>query len=378
VKTKALLFDDRVKREFLLRRRPTLAGEIAGVLRELIDKGKVAGFLPPERALCARFGVSRPTIRGGLAILKREGVLRVRHGQRTEIVLSRQRQPARTGQPVVNLLAPSYPVVMNTENALIAEELESHLHAADFDFRVICDPRFRAGNWGPLAARIVAQNPADCWILRSVSLPIQHWFAESGLPTVLVAPPFPGIALPSVDLDHRATCRHAVGQFALLSHRRIVFLSGNRGLTAEMEGEKGFAEGRELAGLPDHECEIVRFESGGEDLVQTLERLFRRTDRPTALLVDETMETVTTVTWLLRNGLRVPEDVSVIARGWDTVFDYAVPRIACYRFDRRVLVGRICRWVFRLVRHEDIPRRFSGVVTKFHRGGTLAAPKPAA
>lgn len=362
----------------LLRQRPTLGGQLADLLRAMILRDEFAGHLPPERELAGRFGVSRPTLRQALDQLRREGSLHVRQGTRTQIV----RLPPRPGRSaaaigIVNFLAPAYPVYPNVDNALMMEAIERRLLSNGLQFRVVSDPRFQSGAWARHMPRLVAENPADCWLLRSVSAEIVRWFADSGLPVVLVASPFPGVKVPAVDLDHRATARHAVGQFTTRGHRRIVLLSGDRKRSGEIETEAGFIEGRNAHGLTHEQCAIVRFSGSVEDLTHTLAALFAGPRRPTGLLTDGSMESMTVLTWLLKNGFRVPRDVSLICRDWDSVLDYAVPHLTCYRYSRDVLVNRVCRWVFRLARGEPVPRRAMPVLTQFDRGETLAAPPPA-
>ena len=358
----------------LLRQRPTLGRQLADLLRAMILRGEFVSHLPPERELAGRFGVSRPTLRLALDRLRREGCLHVRHGRRTQIAkFPRASRPtAATG--VVNFLVPAYPVYPNTDNALMMEAIERRLLSNGLQFRVVSDPRFQSGAWARHMPRRVAENPADCWLLRSVNAEIVRWFADSGLPTVLVASPFPGIELPAVDLDHRATARHAVGQFAALGHRHIVLLSGDRKRSGEIETEKGFTEGRIDRNLTPEQCAVVRFDGSVTDMTRTLTTLFQAREKPTGILTDGSMEAMTALTWLLKNGHRVPEDVSLICRDWDTVLEHAVPRLTCYRYNRDVLVNRVCRWVFRLARGEPVPRKAMPVMTQFDRGATLAPP----
>lgn len=361
----------------LLRQRPTLVDQLADLLRAMVRRGEFARHLPPERELADRFGVSRPTLRLALAQLRREGFLRVRHGIRTQII--RRPQPGRAvpATGVVNFLAPAYPAYPNADNALMMEAIERRLLSNGLQFRMISDPRFQSDTWARHMPRLAAENPADCWILRSVNAEIVRWFADSGLPAVLLASPFPGIDLPAVDLDHRATARHAVGQFAALGHRRIVLLSGDRKRSGEIETEKGFTEGRLAHAFTPDQCAIVRFDGSVGAMTRTLATLFRAPQKPSALLADGSMESMTILTWLQRNGIRIPQDVSLICRDWDSVLDHAVPRLTCYRYPRDVLVNRVCRWVFRLARGAPVPRKAMPVLTQFDRGETLGTPPSA-
>jgi GntR family phosphonate transport system transcriptional regulator len=59
--------------------------QIADQIRFSIGAGEFADRLPPEMALAARFGVNRHTVRGAIAALEQEGVLRAEQGRGTFI-----------------------------------------------------------------------------------------------------------------------------------------------------------------------------------------------------------------------------------------------------------------------------------------------------
>jgi GntR family phosphonate transport system transcriptional regulator len=59
--------------------------QIADRIRLAIGSGEFATKLPPEMALAARFGVNRHTVRGAIAALVQEGVLRAEQGRGTFI-----------------------------------------------------------------------------------------------------------------------------------------------------------------------------------------------------------------------------------------------------------------------------------------------------
>jgi GntR family phosphonate transport system transcriptional regulator len=60
--------------------------QIADRIRLAIGSGEFTDRLPPEMALAARFGVNRHTVRGAIAALEQEGVLRAEQGRGTFIV----------------------------------------------------------------------------------------------------------------------------------------------------------------------------------------------------------------------------------------------------------------------------------------------------
>ena len=59
--------------------------QIADQIRLAIGSGEFTTKLPPEMALAARFAVNRHTVRGAIAALVQEGVLRAEQGRGTFI-----------------------------------------------------------------------------------------------------------------------------------------------------------------------------------------------------------------------------------------------------------------------------------------------------
>ncbi len=85
------------------RGRETLAGRVCEQLRRLIERGELPKNckLPTEAELCARFGVSRPVIRGALGRLRDEGYVRSHQGSGTLVI--RGPDPALTYPAIHNV-----------------------------------------------------------------------------------------------------------------------------------------------------------------------------------------------------------------------------------------------------------------------------------
>src|SRR2546429_6004701 len=64
------------------------------LFRSLKSGALPAGYvLPPERALCERFGISRMTLRQAMGLLDREGLIESRRGRGTVVTPARLRKP---------------------------------------------------------------------------------------------------------------------------------------------------------------------------------------------------------------------------------------------------------------------------------------------
>ena len=143
---------------------------------------------------------------------------------------------------------------------------------------------------------------------------------ELGMPTVVLGAPEASGSLPAVWSDDAAAVRTAVGHLADLGHRRIGRVSGPASLLHTVI--RGTAFDRALAehGLTGR---TVATDYSGEQGAEATRELLRADagdaadglQPPTALLYDNDVMAVSGLTATQALGLRVPEDVSVVA--WD-------------------------------------------------------------
>jgi DNA-binding LacI/PurR family transcriptional regulator len=107
--------------------------------------------------------------------------------------------------------------------------------------------------------------------------------------------------------------RQAVEHLAELGHRRITHLDGGRAPGAA-DRRRGYREAMTAHGLNRHH-RIVRGGLTEEDGAAAARRLLDEGDRPTAITVFNDRSATGVLDVLLRTGLRVPADISVV--GYD-------------------------------------------------------------
>ena len=118
----------------------------------------------------------------------------------------------------------------------------------------------------------------------------------------------------SVRTDDRAGIAQAVEHLCALGHRRIAHVTTFKGERFGDERAEAFLSEMAKRGLPVKTEWIYRdecFRSGGP-LVPFLERLFSEPERPTAVSCGNDLIALRVMTALERQGLRIPEEVSVI------------------------------------------------------------------
>lgn len=155
--------------------------------------------------------------------------------------------------------------------------------------------------------------------------------SESGLPIVAICAAIPDDRIPSVVVQDREASRRAVEFLRDLGHRRFGYISGAPDSIIEVERFRGFLDGIEAAGL-SHD-DFVRWEgpfvfSTG---VAAAEAFLRMKERPTGIFAACDESAIGFIKRVRADGIRVPEDVSVIGFDGIEFADYTEPTLTTFR-----------------------------------------------
>ena len=308
----------------------SIAMQVAQALRTEIANRTWGSVLPSERQLSAHFQVSRKTVRKALAELRAEGVLRTERNRGSRLAAGRGAR--RQSSPRIALLLPEPLEFSRPFTALWVNRLMSLLQEIGHPLQIFHGTKYYGANAARSLARLTTAHPARCWIVARSNQPLQAWFAASGLPALVSGSAFPGVALPSVDLDHRALCRHAAGLFLRQGHRRLaLFLEhgGHGGHGGDVESEQGFRAGlAAVAGAFEPVvCTPMR---SAPSIIRQVQRLLARQDPPTGLLLSNSYAYLTVLSYLGSLGLRVPRDMSVVSRDEETFLRFMHPTPTYY------------------------------------------------
>jgi LacI family transcriptional regulator len=180
------------------------------------------------------------------------------------------------------------------------------------------------------------------------------------------------VQLPSLDVDYRSVCRHAVGILAGKAHRSIALIVPNSGVAGDLASEQGFREGAALR----HDREqiraiVVRHNGSSQNITTKLDSLFNSSQPPTALIVAKTGHVLAVIIYLLKRGLAVPDRISLIARDQDHLFESVQPPISHYQFDDDNLEHRLSRLMLKLVSQGSLSAEPNLIFPKFFPGGTV-------
>ncbi|MGE5280343.1 MAG: LacI family DNA-binding transcriptional regulator [Deltaproteobacteria bacterium] len=147
-------------------------------------------------------------------------------------------------------------------------------------------------------------------------------FIEMGLPVVLMNYLDQDLAAASVSVDNFKGACTAVQYLIQMGHARIAFISGDLMSQAAVDRFEGYKKSLADAGLAAREEWVQRGDYSRKSARVAAERLLALPERPTAVFVSSDDMAMEAIAVLQENGLKVPEDVSIIGFDDDPVCLY--------------------------------------------------------
>ena len=359
--------------------RPKLVDQVARELRDGIESRKWEDWLPQERVLARELYVSRATLRLALQRLRLEGLVESLHHRGNRILpLPASRRLRSSQQRVVNLVVPGTTGRLPRIPVNWMDELRAQLATQSCQLRVIHAEACYSKRPERALEKLVARDPADCWLVRLSTLPMQEWMAKRELPAIIAGTTYSGIDLPYIDVDQCSVSRHAAGVLIAAGHREIAFFKDKDRKAGDMESERGFAEATVPTPMhPNLHGQIVRYEGSVQGMIKQLNDLmFRRPVRPTALIVALANYCFTVWSYLGYRGLKIPDDVSVVAHLGTSDLAFLFPEPANYRLNVTSYAQKMLRLVLARMEGDAIPPA-TLVIPDLFRGASIHPLPPA-
>lgn len=353
--------------------RAFLVDQVDAALRKGIAEGEWVKWLPAERRLAEELQVGRNSLRLALQRLAADGVIEVIPGRGHRLVAPRARA-TRAMRPVIGILAPFSLEELRPRQALWVDEFRGMLGEHGMRMRFLAAPQCFGPKPGPSLRRLVAEERCAVWILLRSTNEAQTWFAREGVPCVIAGTCHQGVALPSVDLDYRAMCRHAATLLLRHGHRRLAFITTSASAAGDMQSEAGFAEG--LAAFPaPGRAVTVRVRADRDGVARAVRRLMMVKEPPTAILVNQSYHYLTVFSVLSSLGFRIPRDVSLLCRDEDHFLSYLEPEPTRYVENPRLFARKLVRQTQAVLRHPSGRPAQVRLIPRLGRGASVAAPK---
>ena len=176
---------------------------------------------------------------------------------------------------------------------------------------------------------LMADRRVDGMIVASsqVSDESWRWLAASPVPVVVVNAEPAHVPITVITSDNRAGMRTAAEHLIALGHRRMAYIRGEDGITADQPRVEGFRAACQAAGIPA--ADIVELHGnalfeGGERAVAAL--LAAGTD-VTAIACHNDITAIGAMRALRAAGIRVPHDVSIVGCDDIAAASWVVPSL---------------------------------------------------
>jgi len=351
--------------------RPNLIAQTVNAIRESILAGSWDDRLPGERELCRLLQISRPTLRAALQILAREGFIAINPGKRSSILSDAPAIPCSSARSCVALVS-KLPLHLLSRNRLfLVDYLQRVLQEQGLDLEIVTHPAF--GTQRPAAAlnHLAERGSYKAFVLLTCSREVQNWFGSQSLPAITLGSVFPGIPLPSIDVDYKSIGHHAAGIFLGNGHRSAVWIVPEARHAGNIETEESFTEAFNNSHHKPEPCRIIRCTASRDSLIQKLGQLPAGPRAPTAFFVMESFATTTLVTYLLERGRSIPADASIITRDYDELLRWISPDIAHYMPPLRRIAARISRMVVDIVGGIPLPIDPVRMMPDFRKGHSV-------
>jgi len=353
----------------------SLVAQVEQILREAIASGRFAGErLPTEVELAEQLGVSRETVRRATETLQREGLVVKfrRKGTFTRSPGMALQLPAAqstlVGYLQADFLASSgeAEAVTRAMSGLMIQGAIEEAGKAGFELIVRRAPQAQMGK----AFQRLSSSARLCGVIFASygEEKLLRHVAGLGLPTVLLDHDLNLPRVSTVRDDSFEGARQAVGHLAGLGHRRIGFIHWHR-TDLNPWRQSGYRQGLREAKLPRRrawEWTAELTEAGAAEVAQ---KLLKQTPRPTGLLCFNNSLARLIIEAVQRQGLRVPQDLSVMGCGGEEV-----PDLTCYQVDWYGMAQRAVQTLVRAIETKGETPEHVVFPHQLRRGQTTAAP----
>ncbi len=344
----------------------SLPQQVAAHLREGIQSGRWSSAIPGVPQLASELDVGRNTVRSALNILQLEGLLGDRGQGRSRAITDAAATAAAQRPLRVNVLRHDAQL---SDNPLLIQIIHS-LEAAGHEVFSCKKSQIELKHDVVRLCRHLTENPADAWVVESGSQPLLKWCASQQIPCLALFGRTDDLQMARTGPDSAPAYKVATRQLIERGHRRIVLIV-REGFRRPTPGrcEMVFLEELRAHGIPTSVYNLPDWEETAEGFNRLMANLFKSTP-PTALIIDEICWFIAALAFFVRHGIRVPQQVSLVSGDCETVLDQCHPGLAHMRWDNRLIVRRVLRWMD-AVRKGKADRKIINIPAEFVPGGSI-------
>mgnify|MGYP000521876082 FL=1 len=342
------------------------------VLQEMMHTGQIASPIPGERALSRDLQIGRDTLRAALIELTKTGwISESAQGKRREILkTSKPVNASKKAQNRVIFICPQrleeFPRVMLVE----LNSLRSLLAKRGITVDVINPAIFNTAQPGKRLQQLLADYPANAWVLYRCPEPVQRWFQENKIPCVVRGYPHPNISLPFLDEDWHAAAFHAGSRLISNGHKSIGILLPNISLAGLQAAEDGLKDA--VAKVDDsYSYQVIRENHDLTSTVQSMQKALASPTPPSAIIATRSRHILNLVSWLATFGYSIPEHLSVVALCHEPWFDELYSPISHYSSSPEAMSKNLSKQVRHLLNGTPIPAKNSLIFPELREGQSI-------
>lgn len=344
----------------------TPSEQVAAHLKKQIRSGHYQKLMPGMETLAKELGIDPKTASLALVHLEKENVLVSQgKGKRRRILsrITRPQQGYRIGVLSYTDRQPDYIFE-------ITHQLREDGHQVVFTRHSLIEMKMNVEK----VAQEVQNTPVDAWLVVSGSTEVLEWFSRQPAPCFALFGRRGSLNIPGINVVTAEGFREAVTRLVELGHRRIVLITRReRREPTPGLGEQAFLDELQKHGLTAGAFNLPDWEETPEGFHDCLNALMAHTP-PTAFLFSLPELFVAAHLHFSKQGIRVPEDISLMSAIYDETFVWCRPDMAHLRWDSRPLVRRVLQWASHLARGKQDLRQ-TVIHTRFVEGGTIGPAK---
>ena len=345
-------------------KKPSLAEQVADYLEGKIINGDFLDFLPGENSLTKLTGVSRSSIREALKILEGKGLIESSQGKNRKILATAASQSSSFH---ATLLIPTTLYEMGSPFIKLIAETEKQLQSS-VRLDILTSRAIKMQRPKRHLQRLVSSTTTDLWILVQASPATQRWLQKQDIPCVVMGSSLEDIDFASIDVDWAETGLHLANLIAQHNHHHVYVVERH----IQAQGSKLLKK----AYTQRFEQLDIKVESGFPEygVIPLLEKYLTtklsKSQIPTVIVFYEYDNLLTGITWMMSNGLKIPEDISVICLDADESIDSIYPAITHYRRNIPPLIKALVNTILTSLGEKPISRQLA-TQQKYIKGASL-------
>jgi DNA-binding LacI/PurR family transcriptional regulator len=202
--------------------------------------------------------------------------------------------------------------------------------------------------------------------------PRNSLLAELGMPAVFVGDPALSTGFTGVWTDDAHAMGDAVASLADLGHRRLARVAGLSNLGHVSIRDKAFHEAVAARGLTG---QVVHADFSSEAGRRATRELATGPDAPTAILFDNDLMAVASLSALSELGIKVPEQISLLAWDDSPLCEITHPQLSAMSHDVMAMGAHVARRLFGLLDGEAPAAHLDSIPRFKSRGSTGRAQR---